>query len=42
MPHRSKVVQWASYAALALRCLALLFQTSRLIGYYAWRWWLAW
>ena len=37
-----KVLQWASYGALALLLVALLFQISRVIGYVAWRWWLAW
>lgn len=42
MPPRSKVVQRASYAALALLLAALLFQTSRIIGYAFERGWLPW
>lgn len=42
MPPTLKVLQWASYAALVLLLLLLLLQTSRLLGYVAWRWWLGW
>ena len=36
MPPTRKVLQWASYGALALLLVALLFQISRLVGYIAW------
>ncbi len=42
MPPTRKVLQWASYGALALLLVALLFQISWIIGYAIERGWRPW